>query len=140
MIDPFIKSLYIFTIDSIYGIPVSKVLPITVKILNKPFQVACPAGTEAALLASAQYLDQKMREIRSKGRVIGLERIAIMAALNIAHELLTVQQQSAQHQETISVHLQGLQSKIDAVLLEEVDEVDELDTEDSAYMEFETLD
>lgn len=108
--------------------------------MNKPFQVACPTGTESALLASAQYLDQKMREIRSKGRVIGLERIAIMAALNITHELLTTQQQKNQDQQALSEQIQGLQSKIDAVLLEAIDDNDEFDTEDSEYMEFETLD
>ncbi len=110
---------------------VSKIKPTTVKILTKPFQVACPQGAEAALLASAQYLDQKMREIRSKGRVIGIERIAIMAALNITHELLTVQQKSRDEHQVLSEQIQGLQSKIDAVLLEEVQ------PSDSEHMEFE---
>ncbi|MEE4145612.1 MAG: cell division protein ZapA [Halieaceae bacterium] len=61
---------------------------VTVKILDKEYQVACPAEQEAELLVSAKYLDKQMRTIRDTGKVIGLERIAVMAALNISHELL----------------------------------------------------
>ncbi len=61
---------------------------VTVKILDKEYQVACPADQEAELLVSAKYLDKQMRTIRDTGKVIGLERIAVMAALNISHELL----------------------------------------------------
>lgn len=59
-----------------------------VSILGKEYQVACPAEQHAELLLSARYLDEQMRAIRATGKVIGLERIAVMAALNIAHELL----------------------------------------------------
>lgn len=61
---------------------------VSVKILDKEYQVACPADQEAELLTSARYLDQQMRSIRESGKVIGLERIAVMAALNISHELI----------------------------------------------------
>ncbi len=61
---------------------------VTVKILEKEYQVACPAEKEAALMVSAKYLDKQMRGIRDTGKVIGLERIAVMAALNISYELL----------------------------------------------------
>ncbi|MDH4042126.1 MAG: cell division protein ZapA [Gammaproteobacteria bacterium] len=61
---------------------------VTVRILDKDYQVACPAEQEAELLVSAKYLDKQMRGIRDSGKVIGLERIAVMAALNISHELL----------------------------------------------------
>ena len=60
----------------------------TVKILDKDYQVACPAEQEAELIVSAKYLDKQMRSIRSTGKVVGLERIAVMAALNISYELL----------------------------------------------------
>ena len=60
----------------------------TVKILDKEYQVACPEEQEAELLTSAKYLDKQMRKIRNSGKVIGLERIAVMAALNISFELL----------------------------------------------------
>ena len=61
---------------------------VTVKILDKDYQVACPEDQEAELVVSAKYLDKQMRSIRETGKVIGLERIAVMAALNISYELL----------------------------------------------------
>ncbi|MEM1141940.1 MAG: cell division protein ZapA [Pseudomonadota bacterium] len=63
----------------------------TVSILDKEYQVACPPEQQAELLLSAKHLDEQMRSIRSHGKVIGLERIAVMAALNISHELLQAQ-------------------------------------------------
>lgn len=66
---------------------------ITVRILDKEFQIACPQNQEAALLEAADFLTERMIKIRKSGRVIGIERIAIMAALNLSHELL---QQRAQ--------------------------------------------
>jgi cell division protein ZapA len=59
-----------------------------VTIMGREFRVACPEDEQQALLDSVTYLDKKMREIRDAGKVIGVERIAIMAALNIAHEFL----------------------------------------------------
>lgn len=68
---------------------------VTVKILEKEYQVACPEEQETALVISAKYLDKQMRGIRDSGKVIGLERIAVMAALNISYELL----QASEHAE-----------------------------------------
>ena len=62
---------------------------VDITLLGRSFRVACGKDEEPALLAAATYLDGKMREIREQGKVIGIERIAIMAALNIAHELIT---------------------------------------------------
>ena len=67
---------------------------VTVKILDKEYQVACPEEQEAELMVSAKYLDKQMRSIRETGKVIGLERIAVMAALNISHELLQASEES----------------------------------------------
>ena len=61
---------------------------ISVRILEKEYQVACPADERDDLLRSAEMLNRKMREIRDSGKVIGLDRIAVMAALNITNELL----------------------------------------------------
>jgi cell division protein ZapA len=65
---------------------------ISLKILDKEYQVACPPEEQAALMQAGQFLDQKMRGIRTSGKVIGLERIAVMAALNISYELLQAKQ------------------------------------------------
>lgn len=61
---------------------------VTVKILGKDYQIACTDDQTHHLIDAALLLDNRMKEIRSSGRVIGLERIAVMAALNLAHELL----------------------------------------------------
>ena len=68
-------------------------VPVTISILDKEFRIACPPGEKDALLASAQYLDRKMREVRNTGKVVGIDRISVMTALNIAHELLNCQRQ-----------------------------------------------
>jgi cell division protein ZapA len=62
---------------------------IDIHILGRAFKVACSREEEPALIAAADYLDGKMREIRENSKVIGTERIAIMAGLNLAHDLLT---------------------------------------------------
>lgn len=62
-----------------------------VKILDKEYQVACPREERQALLESASLLNERMKAIRGTGAVIGLERIAVMAALNLSHELLQAQ-------------------------------------------------
>ena len=61
---------------------------VSVKILDKEYQVSCQKDEVEALSASARYLDQQMRQIRESGKVFGLDRIAVMAALQLAHELL----------------------------------------------------
>ncbi len=65
-----------------------EVTTISVKILEKDYQVSCPVDEVDALTASARYLDQQMVEIRESGKVLGSDRIAVMAALNIANEFL----------------------------------------------------
>jgi cell division protein ZapA len=60
-----------------------------INVMGREFRVACPENEQKGLLEAVDYLNKKMGEIRDNGKVIGLERIAIMAALNIAHELLS---------------------------------------------------
>lgn len=61
---------------------------VTVQILDKEYSIICPPDERNNLVSAARYLDGKMREIRSSGKVIGADRIAVMAALNITHDLL----------------------------------------------------
>ena len=61
-----------------------------ISVMGREFRVACPENEQKSLLEAVAYLDKKMHEIRDNGKVVGLERIAIMAALNIAHELLSI--------------------------------------------------
>jgi cell division protein ZapA len=64
---------------------------VTINVMGREFRVAAPGGEERQLVASVDFLNRKMREIRDTGKVVGNERIAIMAALNIAHEFLQLQ-------------------------------------------------
>lgn len=61
---------------------------VTVKILDKDYQVACPPEQEKGLIDAARHLDKQMRKVRDSGKVVGLERIAVMVALNTAYDLL----------------------------------------------------
>lgn len=66
----------------------SEAKSLQIAIMGREFRVACPEEEQVGLLEAVDYLNRKMLEIRDGGKVIGLERIAIMAALNIAHEML----------------------------------------------------
>lgn len=72
-----------------------KAVRVSVRILEKEYQVACLPEERSELLDSAEYLNVKMREIRDGGNIIGLDRIAVMAALNLANELLKLKRQGA---------------------------------------------
>ncbi len=63
---------------------------IEVNLLGRTYRVACDDDEREALMQAVAYLDAKMNEIREAGKVMGAERIAVMAALNVAHELLSV--------------------------------------------------
>lgn len=88
---------------------------VTVNIFGKEFMIACPESEREALLAAANYLDKKMREIHGTGKVIGTERCAIMAGLNIANELLDLRGRGGMSPDA-QQKLRFLQSKIDAAL------------------------
>ncbi len=62
---------------------------LTISLLGREFRVACPEGEEREIMAAADYLNRKLKEVRDTGKVVGNERIAIMAALNIAHESMS---------------------------------------------------
>lgn len=87
-------------------------------ILDKAYKIACPPSEQDNLRRSAQYLDRKMREIRGTGKVIGLERIAVIAALNISHELLSLRQQQAGHAASPE-HIAQLLQKLETALRED---------------------
>lgn len=68
--------------------------PVKIYILDREFVIACPEEERPALLQAAAFLNQKMQEIRDKGKVIGIDRIAVLAALNLAHELQRTRQET----------------------------------------------
>ncbi|MFA5631912.1 MAG: cell division protein ZapA [Porticoccaceae bacterium] len=73
----------------------SKNNTVNIQILDKDYQVNCPPEEQSALIRSSQLLDARMREIRKSGHVIGLERIAMMAALNLTYDLLMAESRAS---------------------------------------------
>ena len=94
----------------------NKALPISVSILDKDYKVACPSGEQSALLASAKYLDNKMREVRDSGNIIGSERVAVITALNITADLLNSSQLDKSLGNELPPRLKSLETKINQAL------------------------
>lgn len=89
---------------------------LSVKLLGKEYQINCPKGQESELIDAALYLDQRMLDTRNKGGIYGLERIAIMTALNLTHELLSQSYAKQATASEINTRLQQLHDKIDQAL------------------------
>ncbi|AFJ02382.1 Z-ring-associated protein ZapA [Methylophaga frappieri] len=92
---------------------------VNVTILGKDYQVACPDEEKDALLASARMVHQNMEKIRASGKVVGVDRIAVMAALNIAHDLIVLQQDESQDLSSINEKLNQLTERVGAFLSED---------------------
>ena len=82
----------------------SDVKGVEINIRGRDFTIACPAEEREGLLTAVAYLDKKMIDIRDSGKIVGADRIAMMAALNLAHELLTTQ--------TGGVDIGGIKNKV----------------------------
>ncbi len=89
---------------------------VSVRILEKEYQVACPASERTALLDSAEILNQRMREIRDSGKVVGLDRIAVMAALNMANELLLARQTEESIENVLGDRIRVLSDRVESAL------------------------
>ena len=92
----------------------AKTLEVT--LLGRTYRVACGDGEREALMQAVAYLDGKMNEIRKSGKVMGAERIAVMAALNVAHELLSVRLGSGFDLGQAKRRLSAIESQLDAAI------------------------
>jgi cell division protein ZapA len=90
---------------------------LNIKIMDKDYRVSCPPDQQASLKQSAEFLNGRLNTIKQKGSIIGTERIAIMAALNLAHELLG-SYESVEEYDNINARMQNIQKKIDIALRE----------------------
>lgn len=91
--------------------------PVRISIMGKEYQIACPPEERADLFASASLVDERMRELRDAGRVVGAERVAVMVALNLAHEMLECNEQLAStRQSGSSERLESLAERIEKSL------------------------
>lgn len=95
---------------------------LTVQIMDKEYCIACPSDQRSNLQSAARYLDGKMREIRSSGKVIGADRVAVMAALNIAHDLLHKQQHAEQQADAKQDQVRSLLNRVDNALSSDADD------------------
>ena len=89
---------------------------VNVRILDKEYQVSCKADEKAALLDSADLLNQRMREIRDGGKITGLDRIAVMAALNMANELLRSEGKGQELESDAALRLQAMRERVESAL------------------------
>jgi cell division protein ZapA len=89
---------------------------VSVRILEKEYQVACLPEERAELLDSAEYLNVKMREIRDGGSIVGLDRIAVMAALNLAHELLKLRGRGDTADTDVGQKIRQLRERVESAL------------------------
>ena len=96
-----------------------EVKPVCVSILGKEYRIACSPEDKEGLIESAAYVDEKMRELRGRGRTLGIENVAVMAALNIAHEMLVKgaeDERDVVFEPTVNDRIKQLNHKIEVAL------------------------
>ena len=89
---------------------------VSVRIMEKEYVVACPYEERSALLDAAEFLNARMREIRDSGKVVGLDRIAVMAALNLAHEFLKGKDRESKLDSGIGQRVRTLRERVEGAL------------------------
>lgn len=89
---------------------------VSVRVLEKEYQIVCPAEERSDLLDSAEFLNARMREIRDSGKVVGLERIAVIAALNLANELIRLRKLDSGLETEVGSRLRILRERVESAL------------------------
>lgn len=90
--------------------------PVTVRILEREYRVMCTPAERRALMESALFLDQQMREIRDSGRISSIDKIAVMCALNLAEEVLSLRQEIEARGEQIDRRIHDLATQLDQLV------------------------
>jgi len=93
--------------------------PVVVRILEREYRVMCAPDERRELMESALFLDQQMREIRDSGRISSMDKIAVMSALNLAEEVLTLRRQLAEREEQVDRRIQQMAIELDRSLPQE---------------------
>ncbi len=94
----------------------TETIPVVVHILDKEYRIACPRQEREALLNSAAYLNDKMRDLRDSGKVAGADRVAVMVALNIVNDLFKCRSEQESHASQVASRIKILQNKVDTAL------------------------
>ena len=90
--------------------------PVEVRILDRDYTVGVAADERDSLRAAARMLDARMREIRGSNRMVSLDRLAVLAALNLAHELQQAREERDAHERELARVLDGLDRRLDGLL------------------------
>ena len=88
----------------------------SLRIMEKEYVVACPYEERSALLDAAEFLNARMREIRDSGKVVGHDRIAVMAALNLAHEFLRTKERESKLDSGVGTRVRALRERVEGAL------------------------
>jgi cell division protein ZapA len=94
----------------------SEQVRVSIRILEKEYQITCPLEERSDLLDSAEHLNSRMREIRDSGKVVGLDRIAVIAALNMANELLRLRKSDTNLESDVGGRLRILRERVESAL------------------------
>lgn len=95
-----------------------KSIPVNLCILERDYVVACPEEERDTLIASAQYLNEKVQEVRDGGKVVNTERMVVVSTLNIIHEYLQYKKQREEDMHSLNQEIERLQNKIALALPE----------------------
>ena len=90
--------------------------PVNIRILDREYTVGCEPSERDSLMAAAKLLDAKMREVRGSNRMAALDRVAVLAALNLAHELQQARTESSSRDRELSRTLDDLHRKLDGLI------------------------
>ncbi len=91
-------------------------VPVTVRLLDREFLVSCTEDERAGLATAATLLDQKMRELRGTTRTVGFDRLAVLAALSLTHELVQMRERHAERERELTHSLGMLRRKLESAL------------------------
>ncbi|MEM7253859.1 MAG: cell division protein ZapA [Pseudomonadota bacterium] len=94
----------------------SEAIPTSIRILEKEYVISCLEEEQAELHESAEFLNARMQEAREAGKALGTERIAVLAALNIIHDYLRLQRDSAEQVSTFDEGIRRISDRIDSSL------------------------
>ena len=89
--------------------------PVALRLIDREFLIACAPEERDGLLEAAGFLDRKMRELKANAKAPSFERLAVLAAISVAHELLILRKQHEGQEQRLSDGLAALRSKLDAV-------------------------
>lgn len=97
----------------------NETIPVTIRILEKEYKISCPKGEHESLLVSAKNVNDNMTKVREGGKALSADRVAVMAAINIAHDLVKINEQPSMNNSLVA-RIDEMQNSIDRILKQAV--------------------